>query len=120
MKNHIEIIGQFVGARINRLGLLVWPTIESLRETDVQLHIEVQQPNRKLVEFTVSTSPDGQTPQVEFENWANGFQYSQLTERQKLWKSEQFWTDEHKRSYELFETANEAVSYTHLTLPTKA
>lgn len=56
-----------------------------------------------------STASDGQTPQVEFEEWAEGIPYSKLDDRLKIWATNEFWDSPNGQAYELFETGEERV-----------
>lgn len=109
MSTNYTYLSQFIGKSIERIGLLVWPDAEGLRETDSQLHIEVEAAVGTVREFTCSTASDGQTPQVEFEEWSHGIPYSKLKDRMKVWATSEFWNSPKGQSYELFETGDERV-----------
>ena len=95
-----------LGARLQQLGLLVWPNESGLDETDVRLHLAWTGADGEAKELTIGTGSDGQTPIIELEKWPDSlsFPLTSLSKRRYVWSEADFWSDEAPHAYELFYT----------------
>jgi len=102
----VEIIGvirSFVGCRIQSATLLVWP--DAKREDDVRLNLCFTDGRA----FTLSTAPDGQTPQVEMEWVVADRDIEELVRLREEWALPGFWRDDRAYKYESFRLSDSSV-----------
>lgn len=96
---------RFIGARVMRCGLLIWPDRNGRAETDTRIHFELLTKKGQTFEITLGTAPDGQTPVVDDESWVTDYLLDQLPERIKKWSKPDFWSKKSFYKYELFDVS---------------
>ena len=104
--NWRSLLRTLSNGRVRRIGLLVWPDSAALADTDVQLLLEMVCADGVTREVVCSTSPDGQTPQVNHEKWPTGNSIAELDQKRALRTEHEASDDPRCRGYQLFETGN--------------
>ncbi len=99
LKMNLRVI---IGATVTRVGLLVWPAGNGLDDTDVRLYLELRRTDGNEIAIIFRTSPDGQTPALEWMRIPDGIPLSDLKSRQDVWSNDAFWTSQPFYSHELF------------------
>ena len=99
LKMNLRLI---IGATVTRVGLLIWPDGNGLEDTDVRLYLELRRTNGNDIAIIFRTSPDGQTPSLEWTRIPDGIPLSDLKNRQQVWSNDTFWTSQPFYSHELF------------------
>lgn len=97
-----ERVRSVVGAKVNRIGLLVWPDSDAPEETNVRLYLELRTPDGIAVDVVMGTDSDGQTPSIEFTHVDGGVPFSALELRKSEWSKDDFWKSQESFSPELF------------------
>jgi hypothetical protein len=99
LKMNLRLI---IGATVMRVGLWIWPDANRLEDTDVGLYLELRRIDGNDITIIFRTSPDGQTPAVEWPRIPDGIPISELKHRQKVWSRDGFWESQEFYSHELF------------------
>jgi hypothetical protein len=102
VEKFVEQIRSVVGAKINQLGLLIWPNSGAPEETDTRLYIELTTPNGVSIDVVIGTDSDGQTPSIDFKHIDGGEPLSTLALRKNEWCRDDFWKSQKLFSPELF------------------
>lgn len=93
---------RLIGATVARVGLLTWPDPDAPTETDVCLYLELRRTNENDIAVIFGTSPDGQTPSLDWTRLPDGIPLSELISRKQVWGSDAFWKVRQSYSWELF------------------
>jgi hypothetical protein len=99
-----KTLGRLIGMQVCRCGLLVWPDEQGLKEISKSLYLELSDNLGASTGVSFGISPDGQTPQVEFETWPEQYRINDLESRAKLWQTREFW-EKPQRGCECFDVS---------------
>ena len=99
-----------VGAKVNRIGLLIWPDSDASEYMNSNIYLELMTADGIAVDVVLGTDSDGQTPSVEFRHVDGGVPFSALELRKSEWCKDEFWESQQSFSPELFVISSDSDS----------
>jgi hypothetical protein len=106
MNNLILKLKPLLGGIVNRCILLLWPDEEGAEETDTRINFEIATEVGNVINLTLGTDSNGQTPIVLNEKVTHQYQWDELPFRENKWKENSFWESIHQISYENFDVSH--------------